>query len=389
MPNFIPFNPEQRALELRPQMFETKNGIKLYRLTNMSKTDQRADTEIWGHFFRPRDYIKIREYSSEWTKCWLTATVGERWSPIFLGLDENGIQKLEFQNPGYVAALRLGGDPRDYNRVFGFQVSGCNYCCSFCYVSRVANDPTTAPSGLFSASHILESFLSIVGKQGAEAIKVIRLSGGEVTSIVPEMIIDISDQVNKRGLSEKIYFFADCNLSTIKISRRFKSKLKEVAQQKNFGMIGCLKAIGDGSIGQEEFTLITGASSEHFEKQFEALNFYVNDVGADFYLYLLPIVSGDQREVKEKLQACFNRLREIDENLPLRTNMLNIALERYKETVKNLKEAENEGRKLPDYDEKLAFHIWYKDILPKVYPSSILKKYRCQIPVGETRKYAY
>jgi len=385
MPSYIPFNPEQRALEFRPQMLGTKHGVRLYRLTNMTETDMKADTEIWGDYFRPRDYIKVREYTSEWTKCWLNAPAKEIWSPKFLGLDEKGIQKLEFQNPGYVAALRLGGDPREYNRVFAFQVSGCDYRCSFCYVPRIANNPKTAPSKLFSASQILDAFQKIREVQGAKAPKVIRLSGGEVTSIVPEMIIDVNDQINLRGLSEEIYLFADCNLSSIKITRRFKNKLKKIAEQKNFGLIGCLKAIGDGTIGQEDFTLITGASPQHFAKQFEALNFYVNEVGADFYLYLLPTVFGNRKEVRTKLQACLNRLKEIDANLPLRANMLHIALERYNVTVKNLKEAENEGRKLPEYDERFVFRTWYEEMLPKIYPSHMLKKYRCQIPLGEMR----
>lgn len=384
MNSYIPFNPEQRALEFRSQMLETKNGVRLYRLTNMTETDQKADTEIWGDYFRPRDYIKEREYTSEWTKYWLNAPTEEVWSPKFLGLDEKGIQKLEFQNPGYVAAYRLGGDPREYNRVFAVQVSGCDYRCSFCYVPRIANDPKTAPSDLVSAGQILDAFQEIKKGQRAKAPKVIRLSGGEVTSIVPEMIIDISDEINRRDLSKKIYLFADCNLSSIKITRHFKNKLKNVAKQRNFGMIGCLKAIGDGIIGQEDFNLITGASQEHFVKQFKALNFYVNEIEADFYLYLLPTVFGDHKEVKEKLKSCINRLREINVNLPLRANILHITLDRYKTTIKNLKEAENEGRKLPEYDERFVFHSWYK-MLKKIYPSQMLKKYRCQIPLGEMK----
>jgi uncharacterized Fe-S cluster-containing radical SAM superfamily protein len=339
-----------------------------------------ADTKIWGDYFRPREYIKPREYTSKLTEYWFKASLDEIWSSKFIGLDENGIKKLEFQNPAYVAAYRLGGDPREYNSVFTIQVGGCNYRCSFCYVPRNANNPMIAPSRLFSAREILDAFEKI-RKDQDKKIKVIRLSGGEVTSIVPEMIIDINDEINRRGLSEEIYLFSDCNLSTIEFVRCLKSEFRAIARQKNFGMIGCLKAVGDGNIGKEDFTLITGASPEFFENQFKAIDFYVNEIQVDFYLYLLPTVFGSQEEVRMKLNACLNRLREINVNLPLRVNILHIALERYKATIENLKEAEKEGRKLPNFDERFILRIWYEEMLPKVYPSSMLKKYKCQIPL--------
>ena len=381
--DYVPFDPERRAKEFRKYMLKKHGREKrLYLITNITRTEQAKDTEVWGDFSRPREYIKPREYTSKWTEYWLSAPLQEIWSPKFVGLDESGIQKLEFQNPPYVAAFRLGGEPKDYNRVFSIQVSGCDYLCSFCYVPRIANNPNIAPSKLFTANEILNYFQEIQANLGKNAPKVIRLSGGEVTSIVPEMIIDVSDEIESQGLSKQIYLFADTNLSTLAFPHSLKDDLKRIAQRRNFGLIGCLKAIGDGEIGKEDFTLITGASPEHFNTQFAALDFYVNEIQADFYLYLLPIVSGNKDEIRKKLKLCFSRLREIDANLPLRANFLHIALKRYVATINNLSEAEREGRTLPDYKETFVLQTWYNELLAKSYSSSLLEKYRCQVPLG-------
>jgi uncharacterized Fe-S cluster-containing radical SAM superfamily protein len=381
--DYVPFDPAKIAINFRKYMLR-KNDLekKSYLITNIASTEQEKDTAVLGDFFRPREYIKSREYTSKWIEYWLKAPIEDIWSPKFVGLDKSGIQKLEFQNPPYVAAYRLGGDPRDYNNVFTIQVSGCDYLCSFCYVPRIANNPIKAPSKLFTANEILNYFQEIQADQGKSAPKVIRLSGGEVTSIIPEMIIDISDEIESRGLSKQIYLFADTNLSTIEFAHSIKDDLKRIAQRRNFGLIGCLKAIGNGEIGKEDFTLITGASPEHFQKQFEALDFYVNEIRADFYLYLLPIISGRKDEVSKKLEFCFSRLIEIDANLPLRANFLHVTLERYKATINNLSAAEKDKRPLPKYDEKFVLHTWYNGLLAKSYPLTLLEKYRCQIPLG-------
>jgi|GEM_PF-1378679 len=381
--DYIPYNPAKIAQNFRKYMLRIKDAEKRsYLVTNIASTEEAKDTAVLGDFFRPREYIKPREYTSKWTEYWLKAPIEDIWSPKFVGLDENGIQKLEFQNPPYVAAYRLGGDPREYNTVFTIQVSGCDYLCSFCYVPRIANNPIQAPSKLFTANEILNYFEKIQGNQGKSALKVIRLSGGEVTSIVPEMIIDISDEIESRGLSEQIYLFADTNLSTIEFSHSVKDDLERIARRKNFGLIGCLKAIGNGEIGKEDFTLITGASQKHFQTQFVALDFYINEVGTDFYLYLIPIISGSNKEVLNKLRLCFSKLREIHQNLPLRANFLHIALERYQASINNIRAAERDNRPLPKYEEKFVLHTWYNELLARSYPTSLLEKYRCQVPLG-------
>lgn len=152
---FALLNPELRAKDSRRYMIDTKGPKRRYFIANLEESGQEG--EVYGGFFRPREYIKQREGSSRYSDEWLTAAPSEVWSPKFLGLDECGVQKLEFQNSGYSRAYRLGGDPRHFNKVFAAQVNGCNYERSYCYVPRHLNKPRLGKGKLFSASEIVEN----------------------------------------------------------------------------------------------------------------------------------------------------------------------------------------------------------------------------------------
>jgi uncharacterized Fe-S cluster-containing radical SAM superfamily protein len=375
-------DPESRAEEIRPYMINTAGPKRRYFVANLEESSQEG--EVFGGFFRPRDYMKKREGSSRSIEEWLKAAPSEVWSPKFLGLDECGIQKLEFQNPAYVAAYRLGGDPRDYNRVFAIQLNGCAYECSYCFVPRELNKPELGKGKLFSAEEMLQNFLKArehYSKRDHTPLSVVRLTGGEVTSIVPEAIVDVHKEMQRGGLLDTVYLWVDCNLSTTKYVRLVETDLKEIAKHRNFGMVGCLKAVGDGESGKEDFTIVTRARPEDFKKQFEALDYFVNEIEADFFVYLVPFVSGERSDVMERLTLCADRLREIDPNLPLRTNILQI--KHYGPAVENVSLARKEGRPLPWYDERTVFETWYYDVLPKFYSQEEMQRYRCQVQLRE------
>jgi len=374
-------NPESKAADYRKLMMKDETKDRKFLFARISGTEQERDTPIFKDCFRVRDYINMRE-GSDWALRWLQASLEEVLSPKFLGLDEFGRQKLEFQNPGYVAAFRLGGDPRDYNHAFTVQVDGCCYECSFCFVPRELNNPGLGRGSFFSAAQIVDNFIEArhdYSKRMISAVNVIRLSGGEVTTIVPELITDLNSEINRRKMSRSTYLWVDTNLSSKKYLKNVEDELKVVARQRNVGFVGCLKAVGNRETGKEYFSVLTKALPEYFKVQFEVLDYLVNEIGADFYVYLLPIISTEESVIRERLEECFQELWKIHKNLPLRTNMLRII--EYTPTKINLREAEKEGRPLPKYDEKAAFKVWYDKILQEYYSPKDLVKYRCQVPL--------
>jgi uncharacterized Fe-S cluster-containing radical SAM superfamily protein len=378
-------NPQAEAEKNRALMMkQDANGVRKYLIAEIEGSGQSGN--VYDKYFRPKDYIKERVGLSQNMKDWLSASTSEVWSDKFLGLDDNGLQKLEFQNPAYAAAYRLKGDPREYNRVFAVQLNGCTYECAFCFVPSEINNPETGKGHFFSASEILDQFeksrkASI--KEDGKDIKVIRLTGGEVPSIVPELIVDVWKEMDKRGLSKTVYLWIDTNLSTNKYMKEIKKELKFVFQHENVGIVGCLKTIGDGTVGKEDFSVITKAKPEFFEEQFKNISFLVNALKADFYLYIIPILKGNQVETRLRIEGCIRKLRQIDENLPLRVNILHIHYD-YGPVGKNVDKALTKGRSLPSSDEKQLLHQWYKEVVPSLYSNSpFYNNYRCKIPLRE------
>jgi uncharacterized Fe-S cluster-containing radical SAM superfamily protein len=353
------------------------------------------DTPITEQFFRIRECIKPRD-SNDCAQEWLNAPLPEIWSTKFIGLAEDGFQRLEFQNPPYVAALRLGGDPRQYNDTFVIQTNGCNFECSFCFVDRELNQPERGKGKYFSVKEMLDRFLQEKAARLKEGKKlnVIKLSGGEVTCIVPELIIDVHHELERRSLSDTVYLWVECNLSTTKYLRDIKDDLREVARKKNFGIVGCLETVGNEKSGQNDFSRVTKVRAEYFEKQFETLDFLVNTIRADAYVYLIPIIWGDVEVYRQRLWECAKKLQQINSNLPLRTNVLRIR--DYTPVETNITTAFMEGRPLPKYDDvnyrdwfdrifvqdqKMIARIWYEEIVPKLFQPDQSTKYGCQIPL--------
>jgi uncharacterized Fe-S cluster-containing radical SAM superfamily protein len=368
-------------------MMRVVDGKREYLVAELEGSGQVG--EIYDKHFRPKDYIKERAGLSQSMKDWLTAPNKEIWSSTFLGLDEAGIQKLEFQNPAYVAAYKLGGDPRDYNRVFTVQLVGCTYECAFCYVPNKLNNLQTVKGHFFSAEQIIgqyEKSRNLSLERDSKDIKVIRLTGGEVPSIVPELIIDIWKELERKGLEKTVYLWIDSNLSTSKYMRAAKDLLSPIFKQKNVGIVGCIKTIGDGIVGSEDFSTITKAPSKDYETQFDTMTFLINEMESDFYVYLIPIMRGTQEQIQKRLELFASKLYQINKNLPLRVNILHIHFD-YSPVEANMQKAELEDRQLPSIDEKKVLSIWYNEVLPKFYKPDDLMLFRCQIPLKDDFHY--
>lgn len=70
-------------------------------------------------------------------------------------------------------------------------------------------------------------------------------------------------------------------------------------------------------------------------------------------------------------------LRKINNNLPLRLEMLRI--EDFPAAKINFKLAEKEGRAIPKTPQELIFDLWHNELLSKYYVKKELEKFCCDI----------
>ncbi len=367
-------NPETRAELLRQNMMKA-NGETRFLIARIEGTGQEMDPKkVLYSYFRYKKYTRGR---TEYEKQWLNASLKEVWSEKFLGLAENfqsrpldEVKKLEFQNAAYSAAYRLegrNGDPRDFNKVFTAQLSGCTYACNYCYVPLAANSASLEYAKFFSAREIVKFFLK-ARASSEEPINVLRISGGEPT-IVPEILPEIYSELEKVNSEKKFYLWIDTNFSTSKYMEKIESSLKDVLQKRNVGIVGCFKGVC-----KEDFARITGAAPEFYKSQFETAKLLAN-WKSDFYAYLPALVY--ENGIEEKLRSFAEMLRKINKNLPLRTEML--IIKEYPKAKENMEFFSRLGRPMPKTDQRLVFGLWHNKILPQLYPARELRKYCCEV----------
>jgi len=343
---------EKRAELLRPKMMKDDKFL----ISRIEGTGQ--DPRSIDIYFRYYDYV---DDETDIGKLWLKSSPNERWSPKFLGLIPDfksrpikEVKKLEFQNPAYSAAHRFKGDPKDFNRVFAVQVSGCTFACNFCFVPPEVNAANPKLGNFFSSKEIIEHFIK-AREKSKESINVLRITGGEPT-IIPEIIIEVYDKLEKISGT---YLWIDTNLSIAKNLLKFESDLKDIMRKKNVGVVGCFKGFC-----KEDFSIVTGVKPEFYETQFETAKIWI-DWKTDLYTYLPALVY---------------RLQELNKNLPLRVEMLEIR--EMGGALINMKQKEKEGRPMPKTDQRIVFDLWYNKLLPKYYSKEMLEKFCCEVPLG-------
>jgi len=364
------FDPEKRADLLRPRMM--KDGKYIITKIRGSGEEFKHEEEkiVYKDHFKFKWYLKPEI---------LALSIKYIWSSKLLGLSENiwsipvkNIKKIRFQNPPYSAAYRLegkNGDPKKYNKSLTVQVAGCNYDCNFCYVPKGQKTADTKYGKYFSAKEIIEIF-SEARKESEEPLNVIRISGGEPI-IVPEIILDVYRELEKMDLKE-VYIWIDTNISTSKYLEKSESDLKDVMKKKNIGVVGCFKGVC-----REDFSMITCAKPEFYEKQFETAKLFL-DWKTDFYIYLPALVYEDN--IENKIKEFIERIQTLNKNLPLRVEVIQIV--EYAAAAVNIAEKAKEGRPLPKTDQKIFFDLWYNKLLPKYYSKGMLGKFCCEVPLG-------
>lgn len=360
MPQF--FEPIKRAESLRPKIY--RNGKFL--IAKIEGTGQEPSKEkILETYFRYKNYMKNKE--------WFSASPEEVWSPKFLGLNEDfrkrnirEVKKLEFQNPAYSAAFRLGGDPRNYSKVFTVQLAGCNFDCNYCYVPPHLKTGDEKFGKYFSPEEIVTTFFSIREKS-EEPMNVVRISGGE-PMITPEIIPEIYDRIDKN-----IYLWIDTNLSVDKYLKEIESSLNDILKKRNVGVVGCFKGVC-----KEDFSLLTGAEGKFYNLQFDIAKWFL-DQKTDFYVYLPALVY--ENNVERKMEEFLLNLQKLHRNLPLRLELLPII--DYPAAIENMKRCEKLGRPMPKTSQYDVFEIWYKKLLPHHFSEKELKKYCCQVLLND------
>lgn len=364
-------NLEKRANFLRKTLIRNDK----YLLAQIGGQKQDPLGKVLDVYFRYKDYLDPIENPD-----WFSASLEEVWSPKFLGLKENflnipleRIKKLEFQNPPYSAAFKVSGrtgDPRKYTKVFTLQIAGCNLDCNYCYV------PTQLKSGdprfgkYFSAKEIVDQFFKIKETRENEEWNVLRISGGEPLTIVPEIVLDVQKEIEKR--SPQTYIWVETNLSCLPHIKKFGEELKEIFQTKNIGVEACFKGVD-----KNDFSLFTGAEKDSYNIQFETARTLIN-LGADIYFYLPALVY--EGNIKEKTEKFVRRLLEIHKNLPLRLEVISI-IEDYPASRVNIREKAQQGRPLPEINQRTIFDLWYNKVIPQFYLREELKKYCCEVEI--------
>ncbi len=299
------------------------------------------------------------------------------WSPKLVGIVDNplsvqlrDIKKLEFQNPPYSAAYRLKGrlgNPIDYSRAFVIQVAGCVYSCVFCYVPPEITASDLNFGKYFSVKEIIDYFLR-TRKEFEEPINVIRISGGEATTIIPEIILDVYSEIEK---IEGTYLWIDTNLSTTKYIEKLESDLRNIVQKRNVGVVGCFKGVC-----KKDFSILTGAKPRFYEKQFETAKLFL-DWKSDFYVYLPALIY--ENNIEQKTREFIERLQRLNKNLPLRVEML--IIKKYPAATRNMELKAKEGRPIPKTDQRMVFDLWYNKLLPEFYSKEMLNKFCCEVPL--------
>lgn len=201
-------------------------------------------------------------------------------------------------------------------------------------------------------------------------MNVVRVSGGNPT-IAPEMILDLWQEL--KIASPKTYLWIDSNLSTSEYMAALGNEFKEMLRKKNVGVVGCFKGVN-----AEEFATITGAMSDSFAQQFETAEWLIEQ-GTDFYVYLPDLVYGG--DVEGKLINFAQELMKIRKNLPLRAEML--AINDYQGALKNIERCAKLGRLMPATNQRIVLDAWYNKVLPRLYESSELNKFCCEVSLGE------
>jgi uncharacterized Fe-S cluster-containing radical SAM superfamily protein len=212
------------------------------------------------------------------------------------------------------AASALGIPAADLVEAQVFQNAVCNWRCWYCYVDFPLLSGNADTSQMFSADDLIELFVA----HGPNRPRVLDLSGGQ-PDLVPEWVIWMARELDRRDLTDEVYLWSDDNLSNDYFWRHLDGGDRAyLSARAHYGKVCCFKGF-DG----ESFAFNTGAAPDLFERQFDLMRRLVSETEIDLYCYA-TFTSPSSLDPAPGMSEFVDRLQEIDHNLPLRLVPLRI-----------------------------------------------------------------
>jgi uncharacterized Fe-S cluster-containing radical SAM superfamily protein len=275
---------DEMAQRYRAMAIDVPNSRIL--VTNFRNTAQEEDLSVppnCGGFGRIRHFVRSRDAD---------------WPSNPLPIDP--------------ACRALNLPSQDKIRAQLFQNAVCNWRCWYCFVPFPLLDGRKAHSQMMSVGNLIDLWSAEQDRP-----KLIDLSGGQ-PEIVHEWILWTMRELLARNLDKEVYLWSDDNLSTDYFWRYLTNADREfVRSYPMYGRVCCLKGFDPRS-----FSFNTSAAPEEYDRQFVLLRRLV-ELGLDLYCYV-TLTTDDTVNLEAKISTFVDRLRSLDENLPLRTIPLKI-----------------------------------------------------------------
>jgi uncharacterized Fe-S cluster-containing radical SAM superfamily protein len=193
-----------------------------------------------------------------------------------------------------------------------FQNAACAWRCWYCFVpyNLLAADPKR--SAWFTPEELVRLY-----RAEQERPKIIDLSGG-TPDLVPEWTLWMMEALASAGLDQETFLWTDDNLSTRYLFEKLTpAEISRMATYQNYGRVCCFKGYDAAS-----FAFNTRAAEQDFDGQLAIMG-EVLAIGFDVYGYITltgPTADG----LPSAMDRFFDRLQDIDPNLPLRIVPLEI-----------------------------------------------------------------
>ena len=242
------------------------------------------------------------------------------------------------------ACKALGLPRTNLLRAQVFQNAVCSWRCWYCFVPFELLKADEGRAEWLSAQQLVDLYV-----MEEERPFVLDLTGGQ-PDLVPEWIVWMIEELQRREIATEVFLWSDDNLSNDYFWEILSEEQRiTIMRFRNYGHVGCLKGFDEHS-----FAFNTGAYPDLFNRQFHAVRRFI-DCGIDFYCYV-TLTSDLRIGVGDKIKRFMDRLQEIDDNVPLRTVPLEIRL--FTPVVARLNETYKQALK----NQWLAVEAWQKEL---------------------------
>jgi uncharacterized Fe-S cluster-containing radical SAM superfamily protein len=233
-----------------------------------------------------------------------------------------------------------------------FQNAVCNWRCWYCFVPFNLLDANPKHSSMIRVADLVDLWI-----RQPQAPSMIDLTGGQ-PEIVPEWVVWTMEELRDRGLEGKVYLWSDDNLSTDFFWTTLSDEQRDTIKNfTGYGRVCCFKGFDD-----ESFSFNTTAAPDEFALQFARIKRLI-DLGIDIYGYA-TFTCPNVTDIRQKMSLFVDRLRSVDELLPLRVVPLQI--ESFTPTAARLNILRNQSID----NQTVAVHEW-TEILERIYPSEL------------------